>query len=640
MKKRIIIGIITAIIFCFHFPLVEANYKAVIDIEEITIKEIQTAYDNGYLSAKLLVNLYLDRINTYNQQYGAIINVNEDAIKQAQELDNERRTKGPRSLLHGIPIVIKDNIDFVSLPTTGGAKALNDSYPVKNAFIIQKLIDAGAIILAKTNMSNFAFSGSSSISSFYTTKNAYNLKYSSYGSSGGTAVAVAANLATIGLGTDTNSSIRGPAAVNNLVGLRPTMGLVSRTGILPYTLERDISGPITRTVTDLAILLDYISGYDKNDKVTSKSINKIPNTYTKYLKEDGLNGVKVGIIKDFITSNPNSNIPVLKYSSPEVEKLMENAIKEMEALGAEIIYIENFYTNKLNALYNSSLDGYMFCHDLNQYLSNLDPNNRIKNFQDLLNDSRYVYSISGYGSYCSNNIRTGSKYEKLLNNKKKYEEYVKTKMNEYDIDVFAYPTIKTKPVTIANSTSIVNATTSHTIAPTIGWPSINVPLGFDRDGLPYGLQFTSEPFTEGNLIAMAYAYEQKTNHRKPPSIAPNLYKVPTEITLLLQEVKKVNKLNLKEYTKESVNNLNSNLDKVKNYISNYNDSTEDPNMLLTNLNNKVNQLEKNKTMKLYNLINNKHFLYLLSGFIVFRLLKKIARKKKQKKRKKHKKSRF
>lgn len=615
MKKIITYIFILILVLFSNLTLVSSQPKAVINIEELTIPEIQDAYDQGYLTASLLVSLYLERIKTYNEQYGAIISINDNALKEAEELDYERKTKGKRSLLHGIPIVIKDNIDFVTLPTTAGAQALTDLYPQQNAFIIQKLIDAGAIILAKTNMSNFAFSGSSSCSSFYTTKNAYNLEYSSYGSSGGSAVAVAANLSAIGLGTDTNSSLRGPAAVNNIVGLRPTMGLVSRTGILPYTRERDIGGPLTRTVTDLAIILDYIVGYDEKDEITKTSINKIPDSYTSYLKKGNLKGIKIGVIKDFISKNPHSNLDLLKYYDSSVNTLMQTAINDLISLEAEIIYVENFYTSKLYNLYNSCLDGYFFCSDFNNYLETLDPNNRIKSFNDLVNDGRYLYNLNGYKNYCNDNIRTQSNYQTLLKNKQKYENYIESKMLEYNVDVFAYPTLKTKPLTLKEINNPLNTNTSHVIAPTIGWPSLNVPLGFDENELPYGLQFTGKPFTEGNLIEIGYAYEQKTKHRKPPAIAPSLYEIPPLVNTLLTKLQAISNLDLNQYTLTTSSKLKNIYNEGQNYIINYNTTKQNLTSLITNLEKALNNLEK-KQPKTFN------YYYLLFLSIILIIIKK------------------
>ncbi len=610
----------------------EIYTKSVIGAEELTINEMQKYMKKGYITSEILVNLYLDRIKKYNEQYNAIISINKNAIEKAKQLDKEHSQSGPRSPLHGIPIVIKDNIDFVGLPTTGGAMALFDSYPVNNALIVQKLIDAGAIIIGKTNMSTFSFSGSRSISSFGETLNAYNLNYSSYGSSGGTAVAVAANLAVVGIGTDTNSSVRGPAAANNLFGLRPTTGLVSRDGMLPFALERDTAGPMARTVTDLAILLDYIVGEDLSDITTNKNPAI---TYTNYLNKNGLNGLNIGIIKDFIQSNKSSNIPVLRYYDNQIKKLMDKSINTMKDLGANIIYIDNFYTQELHDLYYNSLDGYMFCYDANIYFSKLDPNNRIKTFQDLVNDGRYPVNLSAYQNHCNKNPRTSPSYNNLLNNKEQYRDYIEKIMQKYDIDAFAYPTLKKELIQANNNSSQIRAGTSYTISSTIGFPSINIPIGFDENGLPYGMEMTSRPFTEGMLIAMAYAFESVTDNRKSPSIAPNLYKIPDEVLQLIKQIDYAqNYNNSKKYTQESIDDLKHHLNIAKNYLKNYSTKDENPNRILLNLNNSIKNLEiikienENNTFKLNKSILKVIIILLTTTLFIKTILSK--RKNKQK----------
>jgi len=473
-------------------------------------------------------------------------------------------------------------------------------------------------------MSTFAFSGSSSTSSFLDTKNAYNINYSSYGSSGGTAVAISANLATVGLGTDTNSSIRGPASANGLVGLRPTLGLVSRTGILPYTIERDTGGPMTRTISDLAILLDFIVGYDENDSITENIRNKIPDSYTNYLNTDGLKNKNIGIINGFIESNPNSSISVLNKADDNMKNLIEIAIEDMENKGANIIYIDNFYTNELHNLYNNTLDGFTFCDDLNNYLTDLSPNNRIKNFNDLMNDGRYIYSISDYSKHC-NNSRDSYFYKTTLpQNKEEYTNYVLNIMENYNIDAFAYPTFKTKINTIENK-NIDSGSTSHSISPTTGFPSITVPMGYDNDGLPYGLQFAAKSFEEGKLIEIAYAYEQATKHRISPTIAPSLYSVSNNTFTLINKIENAFNIDITKYTIESIDSLIQSIKNAKNFLGNYNDTEDNIDNLLLDLNTSINNLELKKENIKYE-ITNYHIIItniiIIIGIIFFIIYKK------------------
>lgn len=230
-----------------------------VDPSYMNIYEIQEAIDYGYFTYETLMKFYLERIEAYDEQYHAFITLNEDALKQARQMDLEYQKTGRRSLLHGLPIAVKDNIDVVGFPTTAGTKALLDSYPYKNAPLIQKLLDAGAIIIGKTNMSEFALYAAESNSSFGKVTNAYHTKYTSYGSSGGTAVAVAANFAVAGIGTDTGVSIRLPSSANGVVGMRGTYGLIDTDGIIKFDDSRDVAGPITRNVEDNAILLSILT---------------------------------------------------------------------------------------------------------------------------------------------------------------------------------------------------------------------------------------------------------------------------------------------------------------------------------------------------------------------------------------------
>ena len=265
MNKKIFI-LFLALFHLNVFALTEAP----IDITNMDITAISDALDKKIITSENLIKIYLERIEKYNDKYNALITVNDNAISEAQKLDEERANGNVRSILHGIPIIVKDNIDALNMPTTDGSKNLSDNYPIKDAEAIKKLKDAGAIIIAKSNMSKYAFYASSSTSDFGTVKNAYNIKYSSYGSSGGSAVSVALNFAVAALGTDTNSSVRLPASANSLVGYRPTLGLISTDGVVPYDSERDTIGTITKNVKDALILTNIMTNENKiNEEIFS-----------------------------------------------------------------------------------------------------------------------------------------------------------------------------------------------------------------------------------------------------------------------------------------------------------------------------------------------------------------------------------
>jgi len=291
-------------------------------LEEATIAEINDAFDAG-LTSRQLVQLYLNRIAAYEDggtKLNSITTVNPQALDIAEALDIERRLKGPRSPLHGIPILLKDNIDTFDLPTSNGSVILQNAIPPDDAFITKALRDAGAIILGKAAMGEFAGGSYNTIDG--QTLNPYSFKRNTGGSSSGSGAAVAANLTVLAIGTDTSTSVRGPASFNGVVGLRPTTGLISRDGIAPKNLTFDTAGPIARTVTDMAHLLNVIAGVDPADQLTLDSLGKIPADYTDFLVQGSLQGARIGVARDFFGGNP------------EIDALAEAAIDKLEELGA------------------------------------------------------------------------------------------------------------------------------------------------------------------------------------------------------------------------------------------------------------------------------------------------------------------
>jgi Asp-tRNA(Asn)/Glu-tRNA(Gln) amidotransferase A subunit family amidase len=302
-----------------------------LQIQEATMDEIQQALASGKLTSEALVNQYFDRIAAFDQQgprLNSIISLNPVALDTARALDQERAQTGPRGPLHGIPILVKDNIDTFDMPTTAGSLALQGSVPPDDAFIVRRLRDAGAILLGKTNLQEFAAGFATTSGLGGQTLNPYDITRIPGGSSGGTAAAIAANFAVAGLGTDTAGSIRYPAAVTSLVGIKPTLGLTSRDGTIPLDLTKDVTGPIARTVTDAAILLDAIAGPDPADPITLESLQHIPASYTNHLKSDSLSGARLGVFRQML-DRPNADSGVMA--------LHEAAIARMRSLGAEIV---------------------------------------------------------------------------------------------------------------------------------------------------------------------------------------------------------------------------------------------------------------------------------------------------------------
>ncbi len=336
--------------------------KTQFNIMETTISKVHQAFENGGLTARQLVQMYLDRIEAYDQstKLNSIVVVNPNALNKADELDAEFKKTGKLRPLHGIPIIVKDNYDTYDLPTTGGSLAMKGSIAPDDAFQVAKIREAGAIVLGKSNMAEWAFSAYKTESSIAgITRNPYDLSRVPAGSSGGTAASVAANLALAGLGTDTGNSIRGPSSHNNLVGIRSTMGATSRDGIIPLMLRNDIGGPFARTVEDAVRIYKVIAGYDPKDSITKRSQGKIADDYLQYLDPNCLRGARIGVLRRYIDT---------PTADPEMIALTEKAIADLKAAGAEIV--DPFDIPN----YDELIDGIwcnVFQHDVNNYLSSL-----------------------------------------------------------------------------------------------------------------------------------------------------------------------------------------------------------------------------------------------------------------------------
>ena len=508
---------------------IPSKTELTVDVTEMSITEIQESIDEGYLTYEELMQIYLDRIDKYNSKYNAVLYINPNALEEAKEKDKEYKKNGRKSDLYGMPILVKDNIDVKGMPTTAGAKGLKDNYPKENAPAIQNLIDRGAIIIGKANMSEFALSAYNSYSSFGNVKNAYNLNYSSYGSSGGTAVGVAANFAVAGLGTDTGGSVRLPSAANDLVGLRPTWGSISSDGVIKYDKTRDTIGPITRYVEDNAILLDALTGKDNYKKEVKTKKN--------------LKGVRVGVATQFMSNTDSS-----------IYKLMQKAISNFKDLGAEIVYISDFY----NGYY--SFNDKSFCYDFNEYLKGT--KGSIRSWQQLKSGIDYVNNMSWVDkSWCDTDYTKSTAYLNTLTARNSFTEYVKNKFTKYDVDIVIYPTIRNRLLTVSSSRSSSAKTYAYTITAT-GFPSMNLQIG-KVNGLSYGMEIVTTANNEKVLYPIAYLYEQKTNYYNNPSISKNLYSVSKELTKLKEKIKtskeeKLNKLTnsyLKKYSSNTKSNL-------------------------------------------------------------------------------------
>lgn len=480
-----------------------------ISLEELTISEIHESFSEGNYSAEELVKAYLNRIEAMDSSLNSITIINPEALAIAKKLDEEYQKTGKLRPLHGIPLIVKDNINTKGLPTTAGSLALADFFPEEDAFIIQRLVDAGAIIIAKSNMAEWAFSPMHSESSTEgTTRNPYNLDHVPAGSSGGTGAAMAANFGTIGLGTDTGNSIRGPSSHNALVGFRTTMGLVSREGIVPLYLRNDVVGPMCRTVEDATKVLEVIAGNDPKDPITSYSGGNIPENYSQYLQKEGLKGTRIGVFRTLSEDD----------TDPEISVLFNQALKDLERLGAIIVdsvEVENFDSLRRNQWCP------VFKQDVEAFLSNYVKRDTMKTIADIIRvGTKSNYARDGLDNFRKSplpenpELNCGDAFTDLK--RIAFREAIEKVMDSLQLDALVYPSWNNKPARIDRFQEEYKGDNSQIIAPHTGQPAFTVPMGFTSGNLPAGLQFLGKMWSEPTLIRLTYSYEQGTKHRKPP----------------------------------------------------------------------------------------------------------------------------
>ena len=485
---------------------------------ELNITQIQQGYSDGNFTITELVQAYLDRIEAIDNNgpmLNAIIQINPDALEIAKALDAELKDGKLRGTMHGIPVVLKDNIDTHDrMATTGGSRALKNSYPLKDSFLAKKLRDAGAIIIAKANLSEWAnFRGELSSSGWSgvggQTKNPYVLDRNPCGSSSGPAAAVSANLSMVGIGTETNGSIVCPSNNNGIVGLKPTVGLVSRSVLIPISYTQDTPGPMTRTVLDAAICLGAMVGVDSSDKKTIASQGKYFTDYTQFLNKDGLKGKRIGFYQAPVGKN---------Y---KVDDLMNKAVDFLKSQGAEIINIDGIGARSVGH-YSFEIMLYEYKDGLNKYFHSLGRDAPIKSVADLIefNQSDTIELKHFNQKYLEMALEKGDltseKYLEALSKmlKGSREEGIDSIMNEHDLDAIIAPTGSP-----AWKTDLVNGDSfqlgSSSPAARAGYPNITVPMGYINE-LPVGISFFGRAWSEPVLLEIAYAYESGTQHRKAP----------------------------------------------------------------------------------------------------------------------------
>jgi Asp-tRNA(Asn)/Glu-tRNA(Gln) amidotransferase A subunit family amidase len=524
-------------------------------LDEATIDSVHSALKSGDISCRTLTAAYLKRIEAYNHAgpaLNAVQNINPRALQEADRLDAAYKASGPVGKLHCVPVLVKDQVETKDMPTTYGSAVFKDFTPLRDATVVTRLKAAGAIILGKTTMGEFANGYVGSAFGFM--RNAYDPTRVASGSSGGTGASVAANLATIGIAEDTGGSTRGPAAVNNLVGVRPTVPLVSRFGMMPATPTRDTLGPITRSVRDAALVLDVIAGYDPNDALTVYAYGEVPDTYTAFLKVDGLKGARIGVIRDPMdsTADPTSD------DYKKVRAVTDAAISELQRLGAVLVDpikipgrgpapSEGPATRGPTAPAAAAGRGgrgaatpaggggggnFETEQAMNAYLAQ-HPNSPAKTLREILLSGKVSAKRARELMGAVGRTTTEPGYGQSMVTREETRQAWLKMMADNRLDAVVYATFDHQPVVIP-SDILTNPDagdgyargSNRSISPTLGFPALTVPAGFTTDKLPVGMEFMGRPFAEGTLLKLAYAYEQATHHRKASPLTPPLRDEP------------------------------------------------------------------------------------------------------------------
>ena len=496
-----------------------------IDLDAVTIADVNAAFAKGTLTSERLVQLFLARIQAFDRQgplLRSVITVNPKALETARALDAERKSKGPRSALHGIPIVVKDNIDTADMATTGGSVMLEGSIPPDDAFVVKKLRAAGAVIIAKTNLSEFASAAAKS-SLGGQILNPHDLTRSPAGSSGGTGVSLAATFAMAGLGTDTGGSVRGPSTSNGIAGLKTTMGLVSRDGVIPLALSLDTVGPMARHVYDVAALLTVLAGADPADASTKVGAGRAAMDYTQSLSADGLKGARLGIARDFMGQDQ------------DVDWVVEAALETMRKQGATVVDVRlPRWLLDGKGEYYTAIRYPEFAAQIADYLVTIGPSYP-KSLEQLIERARRVNAPRPDGAGPN-----PARWSLMLRESSSgtLEDYQYTAVRDHalplvrdvlagvlaanKLDAIVYPTDPRRPQPLAAPAAAPGGAgnTPSNLANLSGYPDLIVPAGFSTDGLPIGISFLGAAFSESRLLAMGYSFEQATKARRLPVHTP------------------------------------------------------------------------------------------------------------------------
>lgn len=497
---------------------VEEPSATPINVVEASIADVHTAVLKGATTCRMVVQSHLDRIDIYEDQINAITVLNPNALTRADEIDAAVASGSDLGALFCVPMLVKDNFDTHDMITTGGSIALMESVPPDDAFMVRRIREEGAIVIAKTNMAEWAFSPRQSVSSsFDTTRNAYALDRVPAGSSGGTASGVAVSFGLIGLGSDTGNSIRGPSSHLALVGIRSTIGLTSRDGIIPLHFDRDIAGPMGRTVEDVARVFNVVAGYDPADPYTEDGRNRKEDDYTVFLDSSGLEGVRLGVLTQLVDTED---------ADTAVIRVFEDAVADLMRLGAEVVDF-NF---DLAPARRPNMRCSRFRYDVGQYLASLGDRAPIRDVAEVLETGQY-------SDYIESTLRGRVSQPLDLHpvdfdppcmdyfdheGRQGFRAELVAAMDDAGIDAVVYPSWTNPPAHIDRGDEEYRGDNSQRVAPASGLPAITVPMGYSYGDLPAGLQILGRAYAEGVLFKLAYAYEQGTHHRHPPSGFPEL----------------------------------------------------------------------------------------------------------------------
>ena len=489
------------------------------ELIEATVDEIHDAMEAGELTSQELVEEYLDRIEHYDREgpeLNSIITVNDAAVDRAAELDEQLDQDGFTGPLHGIPILVKDQAETAGLRTTFGSKACADYVPETDATLVTHLKDAGAIVLAKTNLPDFAaaYFGFSSMNG--QTKNPYDLEHDTGGSSAGTGSAVAANFGTIGVGEDTGGSIRVPSANCNLFGIRVTTGLVSRSGLSPIVPRQDTAGPMARTVTDMTYLLDTLVGYDPEDSWSGATAQTDIDSYTNYLNEDGLEDVRIGVLRERFGADDNPD-------AAPVNEVVEDALETMREAGAQLVDPVSI-PDVEEWIESTEVYGYYGTIYLNEFIEERDgiPYDSLRQIVD---DGAYHEDLGLLEAIAEMDVDPKEQLDFWRSSlgQETFRQDIMDTFAADDLDAIVFPDVQVVPPAISDlgeKYTTANFPTNTPIGAQSQCPAISIPGGFTDDGLPVGVELLGKPYQEHRLVEMAYAFEQIADPRAPPESTP------------------------------------------------------------------------------------------------------------------------